>query len=99
METSGTCSNHLVYSFLCNKKLLKVGLLKIPLFKIENNASAVYPHQTRAPYTTPKPTSLNDHIYTFLTSVLRFLTAVSFLAIKLQNESFPIFGHLCIVSY
>ena len=79
--------------------MLKVGLFINPSFKIKIDASAVYPHQTRAPYTTPKPTSLNDHIYTFLTSVLRFLTAVSFLAIKLQNESFPIFGHLCIVSY
>ena len=50
--------------------MLKVGLFKIPSFKIKNNASVVYPHQTRAPYTTPIPASLNDHICTFLTSVI-----------------------------
>ena len=70
-ETSGSWSNHLVYSFLCYKKILKFGLFKIPSFKIKNNAPAVYLHQTRAPHTTPIPASLDDHLWSFLTSVLK----------------------------
>ena len=68
-ETGGTWSNHLVYTFLCSKKVWKVILFKIPSFKIKNKPSANYPHRTRAPFTTPIPASLNNHICSFLTSV------------------------------
>ena len=59
-DTSGSWSNHLVCTFICSKKSLKIKLFKIGRFKLGNIFILGYTHAP-SPFNAPLiPASLND---------------------------------------
>ena len=57
-ESGGTWLKNYFYKVLFSKETSKFEFFQFPSFKLENKAWGVYPHPTRAPYTTPMPASV-----------------------------------------